>query len=95
MKAVTANRLTDGAVVYLDDDNQWTHDIAAAAQFSGDGAETALASAQARIGEIADAYLIDVGEDAAPTGRAALRETIRKAGPTVRLDLGYQAEPRS
>ena len=28
----------------------------------------------------------------APAGRAKLRETIRKSGPTVRADLGYQAE---
>ena len=73
MKAITANRLSDGAVVYLGDD------------------EAALTAAQGRKTEIADAYLITVSEDGALSGRERLRETIRTAGPTVRLDLGYQA----
>ena len=92
MKAITGNRLSDGAVVYLRDDDQWTSHIAEAARFAGDDAAPALAAAQTRIKEIADAYLIDVDENGAPSGRASLRETIRTAGPTVRTDLGYQVE---
>ena len=92
MKALTANRLADGAVVYLSEDKSWTADIAAAARFDDDAAKAALADAQTRMAEIADVYLIAVGEDGAPEGREALRETIRKNGPTVRTDLGYQAE---
>lgn len=92
MKAVTANRLDDGAVVYLAGDESWTSDLAAAARFDDDAAKPALETAQTRATEIADAYLIDVDDKGAPAGRETLRETIRKSGPTVRLDLGYQAE---
>lgn len=95
MKAVTANRLRDGAVVYLDDKDQWTHDLRAAARFNDADAGDVLAAVQTRVGEIADVYLIDVDEAGALTGRETLRETIRKSGPTVRLDIGYQAEARA
>lgn len=91
MKAVTGNRLTDGAVVYLNDNDQWTVRLAQAAKFENDDASAVLTAAQLRKAEIADAYLIEIGEEGAPAGREALRETIRKSGPTVRLDLGYQA----
>lgn len=91
MKAVTANRLGDGAVVYLAGDETWTSDLSAAARFDDEAAKAALETAQARATEIADAYLIDVDDKGAPAGRETLRETIRKSGPTVRLDLGYQA----
>lgn len=92
MKVVTGNRLSDGAVVYLADDDQWTSYLGEAARFEDTDAQPVLAAAQSRIKEIADAYLIDVDEKATPAGRQALREIIRTSGPTVRADLGYQAE---
>ncbi len=92
MKAITANRLEDGVVVYLGADDGWTSDLAKAARFEDEDAKAALAGAEARAGEIAGAYLIEVSDAGAPAGRETLRETIRKDGPTVRLDLGYQAE---
>jgi len=91
MKAVTANRLDDGAVVYLGDDDRWTPQLGAAARFSDDDATSVFAAAHLRVKEIADAYLVDVDEAGALTGRDALRESIRNAGPSVRSDLGYQA----
>jgi hypothetical protein len=91
MKAITANRLDDGAVVYLDDDDRWTAHLASAAQFEDDDAKNVLAAVQSRVKEIADVYLIDVTDAGALAGRETLRETIRKSGPTVRADLGYQA----
>ncbi len=94
MKAVTGNRLTDGAVVYLSDDDLWVETFSDAARFQGDDALAVLAAAQSRTGEIADAYLIDVDDAGAIDGRAKIRETIRTAGPTVRADLGYQAVRR-
>jgi hypothetical protein len=92
MKAVTANRLDDGAVVYFSTDAGWTADVSAAARFDDADAAAALETVQARATEIADAYLFEVDENGALTGRETLRETIRKSGPTVRTDLGYQAE---
>lgn len=91
MKAVTGNRLDDGAVVYLGDDDSWTPDLGAAARFETDDAKDVLAAAQLRVKEITDAYLIEVSDEGAPAGRETLRETIRKSGPTIRTDLGYQA----
>lgn len=90
-KAITGNDLNYGRVVYLDADNQWTQDLKDAAIFPADEAEAVLEAAQARVREITEVYVIDVEQDAVPTGRAALREEIRSAGPTVREDLGKQA----
>lgn len=90
MKAITANRLADGAVVYLAPDGAWAEDLADAAGFPPDCAEAALEKARARLTEIAAAYLIDIGADGAPAGREAFRERIRRVGPTVRPDLGRQ-----
>lgn len=91
MKIVTANRLADGRVVYLDADKQWAEDISLSAIFEEEEAQSALAEAAVRSGEIADIYLIDANHDAQPAGRTALRETIRATGPTVREDLGKQS----
>ncbi|MEM6413632.1 MAG: DUF2849 domain-containing protein [Pseudomonadota bacterium] len=91
MKAVTANLLTNGRVVYLGADGQWVERLADAMLFEGEGADTALAEASKRSREIADIYLIEVGEHGNAAGREAIRETIRNAGPTVRTDLGKQA----
>lgn len=91
MKAITANRLTDGVVVYLDVDNGWTEQITDAARFDDDVAEARLHDASARTGEFADIYLIEIDAQGNPDGRAKIRETIRMTGPTVRRDLGKQA----
>lgn len=91
MKAVTANRLDDGKVVYLSDEDRWTPHLCAAARFADDDADPVLGAARARASEIADAYLVEVDADGALTGRAVIRETIRSAGPTVRADLGLNA----
>lgn len=86
MKVLTANRLCDGRVVYLGADDRWTVRLADAARFAETDAAAAESVAKMRVSEIAAAYLIEV-EDGAPAGREALRETIRRDGPTVRPDL--------
>ncbi len=91
MKAVTGNRLSDGAVVYLTNEDQWTEKFANAARFVTEDGPDVLAAAQTRSAEIADVYLIDIDEEGALSGRAVVRETIRTLGPSVRPDLGYQA----
>ena len=91
MKAVTGNRLADGAVVYLTEHDQWTVRLGHAARFDKEDAPMVLDAAQLRKHEITDAYLIELSEEGALAGREALRETIRKLGPTVRPDLGLQA----
>ncbi|MBI1364391.1 MAG: DUF2849 domain-containing protein [Alphaproteobacteria bacterium] len=94
MKAVTGNLLSNGRVVYLAADDHWTERLEDAMLLDDADAEPVLAAAKSRIREIANAYLIDA-ENGAATGQKALRETIRASGPSVRKDLGKQAEPRS
>jgi len=90
MKVITGNLLRDGRVAYIDVNDEWVTFIKDAAQFENDVAEEALSRVQQRVDEVADVYLADVDE-AVPSGRARLRETIRSTGPTIRLDLGKQA----
>lgn len=91
MKAITANRLSDGVVLYVGADGSLVERFEHAALFEDAAAKDALVRTLARDTMIAAAYLIDATR-AGPVGREALRETIRKNGPTVRPDLGKQAE---
>jgi hypothetical protein len=91
VKVVTANRLGDGAVIYIGADGGFVERIALAARLGDDAAQAALDRARQFSTVIASAYLIDADEDG-PTGRERLRETIRMNGPTIRTDLGKQAE---
>lgn len=97
-QAVTANRLTDGEVVYLSADELWVEDLAAAAIADGaEAAEALLARAMPQDFELAvlEPYLFEVIEDGAGFKPVSVRETIRAAGPTVRLDLGKQADKQA
>lgn len=91
MKAVTANLLADGIVVYLAANGAWAQSLAEAELFEVADAEAALQSARTRVTEIAAAYLIEAEAGGRAAGREAIRETIRNSGPTVRRDLGKQA----
>ena len=94
-QAVTANRLSDGEVVYFAHQG-WVENFAQAE--IADGAEAAqklLARAMPDDYEahILEPYLFEVMEDAANNyNPASVREIIRAKGPTVRLDLGKQAQ---
>lgn len=94
-KILTANRLDDGLVVYLGKGG-WTANIDVARRAHDDDTAAALdyqgKQAAAR-NEVADPYLIDLDDDDGEPLR--WRETIRANGPTVRRDLGYQADGRN
>ena len=93
-QAVTANRLSDGEVVYLTPDNQWAETFAAADISDGPEAGDALLARALPADfeeHVLEPYLFDVLEDGAFYKQSSVRETIRAAGPTVRLDLGKQA----
>lgn len=92
MKAITANALNDGRVIYLGKNNQWCDYLKDAKIFADEDAETALVIANQRVREIAGAYLINITQDNLAAGREALHETIRSQGPTIRRDLGKQAQ---
>ena len=89
-KVMTANRLGDGAVVYLAEDNDWELALDAAEVADGDVAAAALearAVVSAARQEVVSTYLfaVSVSEDGiAPVSQ---REIIRAAGPTVGTDL--------
>lgn len=95
VQVVTANRLGNGEVVYLAADLTWTARLDAAARLDSKTlAEERLAVAKAAVEArvVVSPYLIELAET--PQGFAPVRqrEIIRAAGPTVRRDLGKQAE---
>jgi hypothetical protein len=93
MKAITANRLIDGEVVFWNE-GQWVERFADTQVFEDDGhAEAALDVAKGQPTVVVDPYFIDVEE--APTGGLApvsYRERLRALGPTNLPQHGKQAE---
>ena len=86
MKVLTANRLADGAVLYLADSG-WTTRLEAAVRLDEEAAPAALLRAEAQGTIVVGPYLVDA-DAAGVIGRERLRETIRAAGPTVGNSLG-------
>jgi hypothetical protein len=82
MKIVTANRLSDGRVIYAGVDNQPVERLDQASTLDDAAAEIVLAEVAARPDVFVNPYLVEV-QDRAPSGRDRLKERIRAAGPTV------------
>ncbi|PKP77056.1 MAG: DUF2849 domain-containing protein [Alphaproteobacteria bacterium HGW-Alphaproteobacteria-3] len=94
-QSLTANRLSDGIVVYLAADDRWSESLQDADVAEGkDGAEALLARATPSVdrNEVVEPYLFEVSREDGGIRAVSVRETIRQAGPTVRRDLGKQAE---
>ncbi len=94
MKILTANRLTDGIAVWYADGG-WAETVTKADLAHDKAAEDRLEAIGVRAlsdNEVIDVNLIDaeVVDDAVEPVR--LREKIRAAGPTIRGDIGKQAE---
>ena len=92
---VTANRLSDGVVVFLDADGGWSEDFHRGATLSGEAAKAAALETAAkaeRENVVVGAYWIDLEKRGGRFVPKALREAIRASGPTNRRDLGKQAE---
>lgn len=91
---ITANRLTDGVVVFQTIDECWSEDFNRAAVLP-DPQATASALNRAKQDEanniVVDPYAIVVEERNGHLAPKALREAIRATGPTIRRDLGKQA----
>ena len=92
-KIVSANDLLDGDVVYLDAAGAWTRALRDATV-----AETPDAADQLQIladqpDKVIGPYLLDVtiDDDGLPFP-SHFREKFRDRGPTIRTDLGRQAE---
>jgi len=87
MKIVTANRLSDGRVIYVGQGGGPVDRLDAAGRYEDEAADGALADAQRDPATFVNPYLVDVGP-AGPSGRDRLKETIRSRGPTVGHSLG-------
>ncbi|MEG9861717.1 MAG: DUF2849 domain-containing protein [Parvularculales bacterium] len=94
LQMVTANRLRDGEVVYLTSEGTWTEVLEEGAVSKGrDEGEALLARAMPSVEarEVVEPYLFAVVEQNGCFVPVSVREQIRMAGPTTRLDLGKQA----
>jgi len=100
-QVVIASRLSDGLVVFVsrgarEGAVEWVRDLEAAELAEDEAGAAALlalgeADAEARH-EVVDPYLIDVRRDEGQLRPTKYREAIRCLGPTIRTDLGPQAE---
>ena len=92
---VTANRLRDGIAVFLTRSGEWSEEIDSAVLALEPAAAAAL-EARAREDEkktlVTGSYLVDAERLDGRVRAAHIRERMRALGPTVRLDLGKQAE---
>lgn len=94
MKAITANRLSDGYVVYLRKDGAWGERIQESVVADSEELAAALLElAKRAVAErlVVDPYLFAVSVEDGRVRPLGRREEIRAAGPSVRTDLGYQA----
>ena len=84
LAVVSANRLVDGVVVFLDDAGQWTDRLqSAAVARDGRGGEILLERARAEGYGVIDPFLVAVTEEADGTLEPiSLREKIRASGLT-------------
>ena len=100
-QVVIASRLSDGLVVFLKQAEpggvaDWVPELNSAEVADSDERAAELLSAgEADAAEnqiIIDPYLIDVETHEGQLRPTKFREVIRCLGPTIRLDLGKQAE---
>ncbi|SDT89860.1 DUF2849 domain-containing protein [Stappia sp. ES.058] len=94
MKALTANRLIDGEVVWLGRSGRWVEMLHSAWVLETAEAEAeAVAAGQQAVAErlLVDPYLIDLRRNDDGIEAVRFRERIRAQGPTTRRDLGKQA----
>lgn len=83
---ISANRLADGVVVYLDPNGSWAQGLSGARIFPTKAeAEAAFLAAQedAKRNLIVEPCLVEVKKDPAGMRPVTLRETIRAQGPTI------------
>lgn len=95
---ITANRLRDGIAVFLTRSGEWSERIDDAALALEPQAASAF-EARARQAEQANlvtgSYLIEAERLDGGIRATLTRERMRAVGPTVRLDLGKQAEGKA
>jgi Protein of unknown function (DUF2849) len=91
LKALTANRLGDGEVVFWAR-GAWVEAFADAVIFRDDeAADAAEAHAKTQISLLVDPYLIEAEAVAGGIAPVSYRERLRALGPTNKPDHGKQA----
>ena len=94
MKAITANRLLDGDVVFWKS-GQWVERFGDAQLFEEDEAadvEAAVATGKGQPNVVVDVYPIDLTQSEGLWAPVSYRERIRALGPTNEPTHGKQAE---
>jgi Protein of unknown function (DUF2849) len=94
-QVMTANRLRDGEVVFLTRAGVWSEKIDEAVLAVEPQAAAALetrATADVTATLVTGQYLFDAERLDGKIRASHIRERIRTLGPSVRLDLGKQAE---
>lgn len=94
-QALTANLLRDGLVVFMTDGAAWSPWIEDAAIVASKEAALELegkGTIAAKANVVVGPYLIEVIEENGRPRAALIREHLRTLGPSVRTDLGKQAE---
>ena len=87
---IIANRLRDGAIVFLAPDQSWEQAIAAGTLIDNEADATRLMAVAKQAEtqcQVVDPQLIDVEVKDGKPRPTAIREAIRAFGPTVRTDL--------
>lgn len=94
-KVLTANRVGDGRVVFWTAAGRWAEAIDEALVAEDAGTEAALEARVPRFEagtEVTDVYIFAASRQGLHVRPVHIRERIRALGPTVRGDLGKQAE---
>jgi uncharacterized protein DUF2849 len=93
-QVLTANRLALGEVVYWNGAKGWVNRLREAEVLPSEKAEAILKQAAASVErrEVVAPYLFDVRVKDGEPIPVKTREAIRAAGPSVRRDLGKQAD---
>ncbi|MSP20859.1 MAG: DUF2849 domain-containing protein [Alphaproteobacteria bacterium] len=94
LQVLTAYRLTDGVVIYLDAKGGWTEWVeeARVSRTKDDAdAMTVLAKAGEAAHQVFETYLIPVSTDGDRTWPVSMREVMRAQGPTIHPQFGKQA----
>lgn len=92
---VTANRLSDGEAVFLSANLTWSGNVhEASIARTPEGGEQLMDEAKKSVSSntVVEPYLVAVTEEDGQIEPIAHREKMRTLGPSVRRDLGKQAE---
>lgn len=89
---LTAHDLLTGRAVYRTADGRWSERHSDARVFSDADGASAVAEAAADAHLVSGPYLAGVVAGASASAPARYREAVRALGPTMRRDLGKQAD---